>query len=469
MFERFGAWVYGQLQRGAAQQLEAYADVLWDRVVEVTIRRGRSSPNDLPAPATVTALVMPEQTPQPGDRFDVYLRSTLTDYVAAPAGEGVGVRFAGEISEVAVTASADPVLGPATLDGGPLELPLYRITAVDQRARVNRWTGGDEPWPAEPVNQRIGRILNSALNDLPWDLPEDPVRVLARDVDNQSHGGLLDELATWTGGVLTLSRTLRWRWFPLNQRGGEGVDVYLAADQVAGPLEWTSSEGDKVTRARVTYGPEGEGGQPVVEVVNEQSEVYGSEGRSADRRPVNLTTQLEGEADARWVANELVARRSLPQWRVSQLVVPLDKLLARGRPEDVDAVRQLITAKDEFLIRLRGFPDVARVRGDEPGPRSNGYLWCVGTTETMSAFEWTITLDVAPYEVLADPITWEEVDPFLTWETAPAELTWFSATTWQPIALDVETWRDVPSTLRWSAVPDDVTWATADSIHNPAP
>ncbi|WP_380166584.1 hypothetical protein [Jannaschia sp. R86511] len=470
LWQRFGAWLTGQVRRGTQTQLEPYQTLLYfGDVVAASVTRGRSGPQDIPAPATVSAVIAPERPPQPGDRFDLYISPVVASGLGVPTDQSVRaqVRFVGEITEVSTVVSHDLLLASLNLGGGDLvevNRPLYEITAVDQRARINRWTQGDNPWPAEPINNRIGRILTSAGNDLTWDLPPDNIRVLARDVDNSSHGGLLDELSEWTGGVLVLERQLIWRWIPLSRRGAVGVDIDVAADQAVGPLTWTVEDGDKVTRARVTYGDDGDNDQPFVEVANEQAEVYGSEGRSNDRRPATVNTQLESEADARWVATELVSRRSLPQWRVSRLTIPVHQLIQRDTAQDRALVRQLLLARDECLVRLRGFPELPGLDRNEPGPRSNGLLWCLGMSETFDAHTWTVTLDLAPYEALADPIKWSEVDPAVTWDDVPPFLTWFGATTYQPREIETGTWRDVPSTTRWRTVPAGITWTSADQL-----
>ena len=127
----------------------------------------------------------------------------------APAGGTVRtvLAFAGRITDL----SAD--------DRRPRrDVPRSTVTAVDQLADLENRYVGAEPWLAEPFATRVDRILAAAGVDRPR--PRSTKRsgdliVSWRDVDNQSAGGLIAELAAGVDGVLwsaTHSTTGPYLW-----------------------------------------------------------------------------------------------------------------------------------------------------------------------------------------------------------------------------------------------------------------
>ena len=91
------------------------------------------------------------------------------------------------------------------------------VTAVDQLADLENRYVGDEPWLAEPFATRVGRIL-AAADVTVAALIDESLRDLIvtwRDVDNQSAGALIAELAAGVDGVLwsaTHSTTGPYLW-----------------------------------------------------------------------------------------------------------------------------------------------------------------------------------------------------------------------------------------------------------------
>jgi hypothetical protein len=468
-------WYRGEWARASGSLLGARSGRFTrGSIGPAVVRRGRSDITQHPEPAVLTMLVRYSEPPQPGDRVDLILDQrtyTVLDLplepFEGPSSQALRTRrrFAGEVVRCESVGDLDDLVTTDPIYGG--RSGVWQVTAVDQRARMTRFDDGDSPWVQEDAGQRAATIINHAGSFLPtpsdrhgFPLNRSPV-VLAKDIDRQSHGALLDDLDSWTGNVTTLGRDVTWRLAVLGGRGVVTPSIDLSADQVSSDLQWSVDDGAKVTRARVTYGaePPGGGEQASVEVVNEPAEVYGSEGNLADRRPVALATELATQADALRVATELVGRRSLPQWRVSPVTVDLRALLKRGRAEDIATIRQLLFAHPEHaLIRLRGFPTMPTATDDAPGPRSNGLLWLLGTTETFGPHEWTITLDVAPYEALADSLTWDQVPADVRWDRAPRWVQWVTATAWQPLVLGTASWRDVPPEVAWLQAPASLTW-----------
>ena len=121
---------------------------------------------------------------------------TYIDDVALWAPAGGTVRdvlvFAGRISDLAAT--IDDPSGTVRID----------VIAVDQLADLENRYVGDEPWTAEPFADRVERILSLAAVSVPATIDAGLADLIVtwRDVDSQSAGALIAELAAGVDGVL---------------------------------------------------------------------------------------------------------------------------------------------------------------------------------------------------------------------------------------------------------------------------
>jgi hypothetical protein len=224
----------------------------------VTMRHGRTSPDQQPEAATCTITVLSDALPQLPE-LGVELAVELGEATAALLGVDPGsdewdqlrVRFAGHVTDLAVRPERNVSTG----------LQLVSITAVSPRARLGRLFVGDDPWPAESDAERAGRILSLAAARgalVTGEHDAGTVTVLGRDVDRLVALGLLDELAADSGGVLAERRDNTLTWHDAEHRQPQPPAVQLSAAQVgASTFSSTQNLASLLNDLTVTYGAPG--------------------------------------------------------------------------------------------------------------------------------------------------------------------------------------------------------------------
>lgn len=444
-------WISVSFQRGPFGQLpqRAAAPMVPSRV---TITRGRQAFDELPGPATVS-VVCAGRVPQPGDRTDVIVLDSQGVY------QGL---FFGEVVSAALAAGPSVVQAPPGFELGGVTLattsPVMSVQAVDQVARVWRRSAGGDLWPQEDPSIRVARILQEANTGLPAggfsSTYSGELEVLETG-EVGTAGEMLDDLMRDTMGIVRLKRGVVWEYIPQNRREGVGITATIPASVIEGPVSWSADDGDKVTWARVGWGSSEP--QEVVEVRNERAEIFGSLGSSIDPRLVEVGTSLATQAAAEELALDLVGHRSLPLWRLSPITIDMRRLIELD-PAAFDA---LVTMETESVVEVAGLPVPPRV--EVPGPAVTGRLWVVGIRHDIDGPNWSMTLNVEPYERLAAPSIWSSLAPALTWEQVPSWVTWVTSRSWHPFQ-PTGTWSRLPADARWNGdLVAGVIWSGASA------
>lgn len=413
----------------------------------ITITHGRPSADVRPEASTCSLTVKVEALtawPTLGTPLTVDLSAGMLAALGAPA--GAARRFTGRVTNPTVR----PGAGLAT------------VTAAGPRARAARVPIGDTPWPAELDGPRAARVFAEVLAaDASFVIGAiDPgtVTVLARDVDRQPAGALLDALAADTGGDAWQLRDGTLVWYDARHRQNAVPILALTAGDVLAGAEWTQDLDGMLTDLTVAYGLE-----PQAEVrITDAGAEDPAAGPGFGRLSARVSTQLANQADAFTYATEQVGRRSWPRWRVPSLAVDMLRTL------DPAQAAALAGAEAGELVEVVGLPTT--------GPLSSTRLWVEGWAEEITRNHWRMALAVTAYGQTGPAMRWVDVptdyqpagapgDPLpsrvpLTWGSAPvAGVTWLAAVAWWPGEdVDLGRWADYPSNVRWADVSASTDW-----------
>jgi hypothetical protein len=341
--------------------------------------------------------------------------------------------WSGRISDIA--ASPLPDMSGATV----------RVLAVDSFADLANRYVGDQPWPAETMAVRFGRIVTlSGATGITYTIDPAPgaMVICSRDVDNQSSGGLLAELATSTDAILWFAchtgrggyiwtedpamrvnlEHLAWTGTVWTVKPGPSVNspdpiTLTACDVLADPVQWAQSGDEITTRVDVTYQKPGtpDNIEATYSVVNTAAEtVYGV-------HRYGLSTQLSTVTDATTVANRVLARSDNVDWRMSGIVwdtylpIPADTATANAAMDLLDGTHRL-----GLPIAFTDLPAWSPV-GTDSG------VYCEGGTWQYTEGRWILSMNVTPAgnpgtaipwnSAPSSPVnmTWNNTDPVQTW------------------------------------------------------
>lgn len=432
------------------------ASVPTDAIGAITITHGRPSADVRPEASTATLVVKVAALaawPVLGTPVTVDLSPGMLAALGAAA--GAARRFTGRVTNPTVR----PGAGLAT------------ITAAGPRSRAARIPIGDTPWPAELDGPRAARVLAEVLAADPsftvGAIDPGTVTVLARDVDRQPAGALLDALAADTGGDAWQLRSGALVWHDARHRQNAAPILTLAAGDVLAGAEWAQDLDGMLTDLTVGYGA------PVLDPITgdtSQAEVRVTDAGAEDpitgpgfgRLSARVATQLADAGAAYAYASEQVGRRSWPRWRVPALAVDLLRTL------DPAQAAALAGAEAGALLEVVGLPTT--------GPLSSTRLWLEGWAEEITRTHWRMALAVTAYGQTGPAPRWLDVptdyvpaaapgesqparEP-LTWGSAPvAGVTWLAAVAWWPGEdVDLGRWADYPSNIRWADVPALTEW-----------
>lgn len=317
-----------------------------------------------------------------------------------------------------------------------------RVLAVDSFADLANRYVGDEPWPIETMTQRFTRILTLAAPasiSAVVDAKPGAMQIIGRDVDNQSAGGLLTELATSTDGVL---------WFACHTgRGGylwvedtalrtnlehlesvDGIWVILpggsvnapdaislsACDVLADPVEWSQSAEEIATRVDVTWQ------EPTLPDPTERtfSLVDPTLEASYGVHRYGLSTQLTQLADATTVADRVMERARNIDWRMSGLVwdtylpISTDTAIVNAAMDLLDGTHRL-----GIPIAVSELPEWSPA-GTDVG------VYCEGGTWEFRGGRWVFSMNVTPADAQGAEIVWGDAPPLMTWGTTDPLMIW---------------------------------------------
>jgi hypothetical protein len=361
---------------------------------------------------------------------------TYADDVVLMAPAGGTVRsvlvFAGRITDL--SAVIDDKAGTIRID----------VVAVDQLADLENRYVGAEPWLAEPFQTRVGRILTAAGVTVPAVIDE-ALRALTvswRDVDNQSAGALLAELAAGVDGVLwsaTHSTTGPYLWIEdvAGRVSGQilvdvGGIITITDDQSERPegrttldgceidayaLTWVRDVSDVITRIDATWLEQtvDDDGLPAptdrsIRVTEPDLEAaYGV-------RRLGLSTPLVTAAAATEVAERVLARTRTTAGRVNGLTWDLDLFPPDPGP-DMAAALDLL----DGTIRIgRGLIVESADLWPDGGPIG---LYLDGGQYVYDG-AWTLGLIGSPLAGIGDSAQWDDLDPAWAWNEFDPAIEW---------------------------------------------
>lgn len=359
---------------------------LADVFASVTIRHGRTSPDDGPLASTATLSLVNVTREfvagfRVGDTLDVLLEDDTP-------------RFRGRITD-------------ATLN----EVGLS-IIAVSSLSWLSRRKVGLADWPAETWSARIARVFREAGAITRWmdvagtfaaatgtwahpvtpdaltlEVGDDDPVLGARVAQETTLGAYLVELGTYepaaianlpNGSIVVQALTARRAL----------AEHALAAAGVAWAPEFTQTD-DVTNDATVAWS----GGSVTAE-----------DAESIDRyedRPSNIRTELDTVLDATRRANVEIARGSQPDWIVGTAdVLELDTAIGIGSPVRIPSLPDWAPT-DSYLGMVEGWEDHVE-------PTAAGDL------------EWTMALALSAPRLSAYGLDWDLIDPAVAWSDAGA-------------------------------------------------
>jgi lysophospholipase L1-like esterase len=395
-----------------------------------------------PAGASQMAAEFPADTLNPA--FTGYrptwqdLARTLVDdlLVLAPA-EGAaraGEVFTGRITDL--DAQWDAGAGGTAVD----------VTAQDDTAELaNRYVGA-QPWPAEQLVTRFGRILDAAGQHMAAIV--DPTaaahQVSYRDVDNQPSLALLQSLAQSVGGALWSATSLTTGPYlrledidarpallvlemgdddlvhivPATVLGDRGVTV-SACDVLLDPVHWQQSVDDDATR--VTVGWRDQAPDPVKPTDRAVTAIDAAAEAATGRRRVQVSTELAAGADATALASSLLARLSTGGWRIRGITYRVELTDPLG-PEGIALVMTILDATTRIGLPIM----LTYVPSWSPAPtRADVPLFLEGARFTNDAGAWTLELitSSAVNQGAAD-VAWQDLPADWSWAELGPEIAW---------------------------------------------
>ena len=396
-------------------------DISHDTVSDVTVQVGRDNVDTQPE-ASVLTVNMIDGWNLVGNVGDP---CTLVD--------ADGCMFAGTITDIDS--------GPPEIVGDPWRA---RLMAAGPLAQLGQNVVGDEPWPQETDSARVYRILNLAdaqhqVNPgllgpaiLARDVDAQPAAELCRSVATDALGTLWEQpadpvtpirytpqsLRAWNAQAITwgsMDPVTKWNTLPagltwsqvntdtLPIAGAPGSLTLDCAD-IDAEVVFSQRLSDVVAYVRVAYGVDpGAGERPEV-----------SAGSPGGFPQVRLDGQLALVGDAQAVANTIWRSRREPVWRLSEVTLRRDDLLAG----EWSALRSALDVGTRLTINL---PTSSPV-----GPVWQGFLegWELRVVDDLHS----VILRTSERLMTEPADRWQDVAPAEKWNTLVATLTWDTAT-----------------------------------------
>ena len=376
-------------------------------------------------------------TEQWRDTQDVYL-----DHVAILAPEGgttvTMLVFGGRVTDMESQYDVD--------------LAALDVTATDFLGDLGNRYVGDEPWLAEPLQDRFLRVLQLARVPGETAITADIATSVAgdemtwEDVDHKAAAGLLRDMAASVDGVLWAATHLvsgpyvkledpanRPALYQLDLVNGRIVIVQVdiddlpeaerpldvsACDVLRDPVRWLLDVSDIATRTTVTWMDQtlDEEGNPQP---TERTYALVDSGREAAHgtRNVSVQTMLTDEALASDVAERILSRMN-GDWRMSGLTVAD----ADFTTPDATAANVLLTLLDGVRrggmgIRVTDLPAWSPLGQTAPA-------YVEGGTYSYVNGGWQLDLTVSRATGLGRNAQWDQLDPAWTWDQWDPGITW---------------------------------------------
>jgi hypothetical protein len=322
---------------------------------------------------------------------------------------------------------------------------LVKVTAQDDTAELaNRYVGA-QPWAAEPLGTRFGRILTAAGQAMAYTVDPVPAarQVSYRDVDNQPATGLLQSLAQsagaalWSATSLTTGPYLRVEDIdarpplqklalvggvvvivPATMPGGHGITI-SACDVLLDPVQWTQTVDDITTR--VAIGWKDQTPDPAKPVDKTETLVNTAAETRFGQRRVQVSTELAQQADAYAVGSSVLARLTTDGWRIRGLtyrVDPADPLDAAG----IAVVMAVLDATTRIGLPIL----LTDVPAWSPAPTTATvplYLEGAQLSNTDGAWELALTTSAAR-ATGAGALAWDQLDPAWAWDQFDPGMSW---------------------------------------------
>lgn len=367
---------------------------------------------------------------------------------AAPAVREVTV-FSGRVTDLSAGWGGQAAVVDGLAFRGE-DAVVCTVTAADFTADLAQRDVGAVPWPAETLAARFAHVLTAAAVSVPYTIA--PTlrnwRVSWLDVDHQEALPLLQDLATTVDGVLwaaTHRTTGPYLWladpratsalYTLTE-GPDGIvritataaldgAVELdACDVLIEPVVWKQAVSDVSTRAAVSWQDQtvDDAGLPSP---TEETEVIVDADLEVTlgTRAAKVSTLLTTAADARLVAQLILARLSLQSWRVGGLTWETDAT-DEMTPDQVDRTLDLLdgTRRLAAPILLTNLPTWS------PNGGATLPLLLQGGTYTYEGGQWTLELTTSSAAAQGTSLPWNQLDPTWAWNEFDPAIAWTDLT-----------------------------------------
>lgn len=322
---------------------------------------------------------------------------------------------------------------------------VVKVTAQDNTAELANRFVGSAPWSAETLINRWNRIIAAAGQATASSVAASaqPVQVTYRDVDNQSAGVMLAELAAsvdgvlWsathitTGPVLVLEALADRPPLMRLELGLDGLvhivpgvdfttgrGIYLDACSVdLEPVRWSQDIADIATRVAVQWKDQTpDPTKPVDKTIEVTAPVLEA---AIGVKRTQLSTQLATSATATTVANAMLARLSAGGWTIKGLEWD------SGTDVELDADRLAVfmtlldgTSRLGLPILLQGLPEWS------PIPNDSVALFLEGGRYTSNDGWWTLDLFVSSAHAIGKGLAWDQVPRDWAWDEFDRDISW---------------------------------------------
>jgi hypothetical protein len=390
---------------------------------------------------TVTWGTMPDPTVRWADLGVAYL-DDLELFAPDTGVERVGRVFSGRITDL-------DAYWDASVDAA-----VVKVLAQDDLAELNNRYIGDVPWVHETMASRAARILSTAaqpglvLETVPSSIGSKDIAW--RDVDAQPAGALLSQLARSVGGVLWTAASVgagpflkyedqaaRSPMFELVM-GVDGIvrievlDAPLtgglvldACDILLDPVHWVQTAEDDSTRILVNWWTNGSAAVGTAKVLTTETLIDTARETATGRRSITVPTDLTNATDARLLATTILARTTVPGWRVSGIVWRLELV----QHLDADQIERVMKVLDGVTrlglpILLDNLPGWVPITAEaqvalylEGGRFSNvNGIWSLELLTSSAegqgrSLRWS-DLTLPP----GNAFQWQDMDPAIQWQ-----------------------------------------------------
>jgi len=324
------------------------------------------------------------------------------------------------------------------------------VTAQDFTADLANINIGDEPWQVEALESRFDRIVELSGFDVEAQIDDSIAGTLIsyQDVDNQPVAGLLQDLAQSVDAVLwaavhqTTGPYLRVEdpsnraalfTLAVDEAGlvqiiasevGRDAQTIAACDVLRDPVQWQQSVSDISSRVAVTWLEQGVNDEGRIETTERTytlidtalEEAYGY-------RRIGVSTMLQAEADARHVADRILARTSLIGWRSNGFTIDDSDSLEQIDQTTIAMLLHLLdgTTRIGLPLRLTDMPEWTPAGSLVP-------VYLEGGDYTFDDGAWTLALTASQATAQGGSVPWADLNPTWSWLDFDPGISWLDLT-----------------------------------------